>query len=83
MRNAEIAQLDGTGFAEMEDLSETLHRQGAELVIAGRLTQTEEASRARGIGKGRVFDRHFPTLRQAVKGYRGAYLAGPDGTGAD
>jgi high affinity sulfate transporter 1 len=78
-----ITQLDVTGFAESEDLSETLHRQGAELVIAGRLTETDEARRARGISEGHVFDRHYPTLRQAIKGYRSAHSAGPVGTGAN
>lgn len=77
-----ITQLDVTGYAELEYLSETLCRQGAELVLAGRSTESDEIRRAKGIGEIRVVDRHFPTLRQAIKAYRSTHPSGPVGTGA-
>ncbi len=76
-----ITQLDATGYAEIENLSETLRKQGADLVVAGRLTEIAAARRDRGMGESRVVARYFPTLRKAVKAYRGRRPAEPDGTG--
>lgn len=64
-----ITGYDYTGYAEMEDLAETLRQRGAELVLAGRETETRELRQAKGISESRLFSRQFPTLRQAVKAY--------------
>jgi high affinity sulfate transporter 1 len=74
-----ITQLDVTGYAELEYLSETLRKQCAELVLAGRSTESDEIRRAKGIGEIRVVDRHFPTMRQAIKAYRSTYPADAPG----
>jgi len=65
-----LTQLDVTGYYELENLSETLRARGAELVLAGRLTETSELREARGLGEEDLVCRHFPTLRQAVRAYR-------------
>lgn len=51
-------------------MSETLGKQGAELVFAGRSTESDEIRRVKGIDEVRVVDRHFPTMRQAIRAYR-------------
>jgi high affinity sulfate transporter 1 len=66
-----ITGSDFTGYSELEDLAETLRELGAELVLAGRETETRELRQARKISGSRVFSRQFPTLRQTVKAYRG------------
>ena len=45
---------------------------GAELVFAGRLTEADQARRARGLAQGCPVARHFPAIRRAVKAYRDA-----------
>jgi high affinity sulfate transporter 1 len=65
-----LTQLDVTGYYELENLSETLRARGAELVLAGRLTETSELRKARGLGEEDLACRHFPTLRQAVRAFR-------------
>ena len=74
-----VTQLDATGYDALEDLSRALRASGAELVLAGRLTESDQARRARGLTQGRVVARHFPTLRRAVKAYRETMAAGPGG----
>ena len=66
-----LTQLDVTGYDALQSLSRILHERGAELVAAGRLTETQEWRAAKGLGSSRVVDRHFATLSQAVKDYRG------------
>lgn len=66
-----LTQLDVTGYDALQSLSRSLHERGAELVAAGRLTETQEWRAAKGLGSSRVVDRHFPTLSQAVNAYRG------------
>lgn len=66
-----ITGYDFTGYSELEDLAETLRERGAELVLAGRDTETRELRQAKGISGNRVFSRQFPTLRQTVKAYLG------------
>jgi hypothetical protein len=73
-----ITQLDVTGYAEIENLSQTLRTQGAELVVAGRLTEIVEIQRARGMDERRVTAWHFQTLRQAIKVYPGLDRMSPD-----
>ena len=65
-----LTQLDVTGYYELENLSEALRFRGAELVLAGRLTETAELRKARGLGGEDLICRLFPTLRQAVRAYR-------------
>jgi high affinity sulfate transporter 1 len=76
-----ITGYDYTGYAELEDLAETLRERGAELVLAGRETETRELRRAKGIKESRLFSRQFPTLRQAAKAYRAMTEAGKSGAG--
>ena len=64
---------DVTGFVELEYLSDTLRKQGAELVLAGRSTESDEILRAKGMDDIRMVDRHFPTMRQAIKAYRSTH----------
>ena len=71
-----ITQVDVTGYAELEYLSETLRKQGAELALAGRSTESDEILRAKGMDDIRMVDRHFPTMRQAIKAYRSTHPAG-------
>ena len=65
-----LTQVDVTGYDTLHALSRLLHERGAELVMAGRLTETQEWMDARGFGERRLADRHFPTLRRAVLAYR-------------
>jgi MFS superfamily sulfate permease-like transporter len=76
-----ITGYDYTGYAELEDLAETLRERGAELVLAGRETETRELRQAKGITESRLFSRQFPTLRQAVKAYRAMTEAEDSGAG--
>ena len=43
---------------------------GAELVFAGRLTETDQARPARALAQGCPVARHVPAIRRAVKAYR-------------
>ena len=75
-----ITQLDATGYDALEDLSRALRASGAELVLAGRLTESDQARRAKGLTAGGVVARHFPTMRRAVKAYRETMAAESDGS---
>jgi MFS superfamily sulfate permease-like transporter len=77
-----ITTYDYTGYAELEDLAETLRERGAELVLAGRETETRELRRAKGIKESRLFSRQFPTLRQAAKAFRAMTEAEKSGAGS-
>jgi high affinity sulfate transporter 1 len=77
-----ITTHDYTGYAELEDLAETLRQRGAELVLAGRETETRELRRAKGIKESRLFSRQFPTLRQAAKAFRAMTEAEKSGAGS-
>ena len=70
-----LTQLDVTGYFELETLAQTLKEQGAELVIAGRMTETLELRQLRGLGSGSAVTRYFPTLRQALRGYEAMLAA--------
>lgn len=65
-----LTQVDVTGYDTLDALARLLHEHGAELVIAGRLTETQQWLASKGLGEHRVVDRHFPTLRRAVLAYR-------------
>lgn len=43
---------------------------GAELVFAGRLTEADQARRARALAQDCPVARHFPAIRRTVKAYR-------------
>jgi len=76
-----LTQVDVTGIYALEDLDQTLRARGAELVAAGRLTETNEWRHARGLGERSVGVRHFPTLRRAVRAYRAMLAAESANTG--
>jgi MFS superfamily sulfate permease-like transporter len=65
-----LTQVDVTGIDELEDLEQTLRERGAELVVAGRLTETDDWRKARKLSESDLAVRQFPTLRKAVQGYR-------------
>jgi MFS superfamily sulfate permease-like transporter len=76
-----ITGVDYTGYTELADLAEILRQQGAELVLAGRMTEVEEVCQVTGINQRRIFSRTFPSLRAAVKAYRRRHAAEPSGQG--
>jgi hypothetical protein len=65
-----LTQLDVTGYYELENLSETLRAQGAELVLAGRLTETSELREARGSARKTSSAGTSPPCARAVRAYR-------------
>ena len=65
-----LTQLDVTGMDALGDLKAELARRGTELVAAGRRTESADWLRARGLLDHVNMDRHFPTLRQAMRAYR-------------
>jgi high affinity sulfate transporter 1 len=73
-----VTQLDITGRQALEDLAQTLHERGAQLVFAGRMTEMEEWVESRRLDGGGIADLHYPTLGQAWRAYR-AMLAAPGG----
>jgi high affinity sulfate transporter 1 len=73
-----LTHMDATGYDALGDLSRTLREGGAELVVAGRKTETSEWLTAKGLGESRIAARHFPTLRWAVKAFRELYPADLD-----
>jgi high affinity sulfate transporter 1 len=67
-----LTQLDSTGLEAIEDLAQTLHEGGAELVISGRLTETKQWRKARGYAEEPAINRHFPTMMASVQAYLAA-----------
>ncbi|WP_144186764.1 SulP family inorganic anion transporter [Elioraea rosea] len=65
-----LTGVDITSVDMLEDLARLLHARGAELVIAGRMTETEQMLRARGLGEAMIAHRHFPTLRRALRAFQ-------------
>ncbi len=65
-----VTQMDVTGYYELEDLAQTLHERGAELVIAGRMKEAIEWHEKKGLSDKYFADRHYPTLRETVRMYR-------------
>jgi len=59
----------------LDELAQTLRARGAELVLAGRMTEVIELRNSLGIREGTVLARYFPTLEQAVLAYRGTLAA--------
>jgi hypothetical protein len=59
----------------LDDLAQTLRARGAELMLAGRMTEVIELRKSLGIGEGSILARYFPTLEQAVLAYRATLAA--------
>jgi high affinity sulfate transporter 1 len=70
-----VTQIDITAYGVLDELAQTLRARGAELVLAGRMTEVIELRSALGIREGTIFARYFPTLEQAVLAYRGTLAA--------
>ena len=75
-----LTQVDVTGMDVLRDLDAELGRRGVLLVPAGRRLECAQWLAARGLLQSRIQERHFPTLRAAVKAYRATRGAG-GGTG--
>ena len=56
--------------ADPHERGRELERRGALLVAAGRRRECAEWLEARGLLQPRILERHFPTMRAAVKAYR-------------
>jgi high affinity sulfate transporter 1 len=65
-----VTGLDVTGLYALEELRTELHRRGALLVVAGRHTETTNWLTRKALPRELLADRHFPTLRQAVRAFR-------------
>jgi high affinity sulfate transporter 1 len=68
-----LTQVDVTGLYTLRELADELARRGAELVAAGRRTEISQWLHQRGLLEQANMDRHFPTLRQALRAYRIEY----------
>jgi MFS superfamily sulfate permease-like transporter len=64
-----VTQVDVTGFCALNDLAQTLRKEGVELILAGRMTETIERREGEGLSESPIFARDFPTLKQAVKAF--------------
>lgn len=76
-----LTDLDLTGYEALEHVSRMLRAQGAEFIVAGRMTEVREQRARRGIAGEGIVSRHFPTLRQAVRAYRA--MRSGDGAGQE
>jgi high affinity sulfate transporter 1 len=65
-----LTQVDVTGMDALRELDAELERRGVLLVAAGRRLEVAQWLEARGLLQPRTLERHFPTLRAAVKAYR-------------
>lgn len=65
-----VTQVDVTGFCALDDLTQTLRKNGVELILAGRMTETMKRREHAGVAETPIFARHFPTLKQAMKAFR-------------
>jgi MFS superfamily sulfate permease-like transporter len=72
--------VDYTGYTELQEVAEALRRQGAELVLAGRMTEILHLRRSKGLDGLPLADRHFPTLRATHKAWLAAKTPTPAGT---
>nr|WP_093191571.1 sulfate permease [Thiocapsa sp. KS1] len=61
--------IDYTGYTELLELAEALRRQGAELVLAGRMTEIAQLRESKGLDERPLAERHFPTLRATRKAW--------------
>jgi len=70
-----LTQVDIAGIFELEELARSLSARGAELVLAGRMTEIAEWRKTKGRDEGHVVPRHCPTLKEAVRAYRATQVA--------
>ena len=70
-----LTQVDIAGIFELEELARSLSARGAELVLAGRMTEIAEWRKTKGRDEGRVVPRHCPPLKEAVRAYRATQVA--------
>jgi MFS superfamily sulfate permease-like transporter len=70
-----VTQLDITAYGVLDELAQTLRARGAELMLAGRMTEVIELRTSVGIGEGTILARYFPTLEEAVLAYRATLAA--------
>jgi MFS superfamily sulfate permease-like transporter len=66
-----ITQFDSTAIDAIDDVAQELRRRGAELVLAGRVTQLRAWRDKHGVPDSvRIASRHYPTMKQALRAYR-------------
>lgn len=68
-----VNHVDITGYSTLSDLASILHKQGAELVFAGRMTEMSERRKLLGLDEGSKLGQHFPSIGHAVESYRSSY----------
>ena len=74
-----ITHVDITGYSTLSDLASILHKQGAELSFAGRMTEMSARRKSLGLDEDSKLGQHFPSIGHAVERYRAmqAETAGP------
>jgi high affinity sulfate transporter 1 len=74
-----ITGLDYTGYTELLELADALRRQGAELVLAGRMTEIAQLRQVKGLDERPLAARHFPTLLATRKAWLATKTPKPAG----
>ncbi len=75
-----VTQFDVTGMDALDALEAELAASGVTLVAAGRMTESSDWLRARGLQRDPHGERHFPTMRQALRAYKSRF---PDNSTPD
>ncbi len=75
-----VTQFDVTGMDALDALEAELAASGVTLVVAGRMTESSDWLRARGLQRDPHGERHFPTMRQALRAYKSRF---PDNSTPD
>ena len=75
-----VTQFDVTGMDALDALEAELAASGVTLVAAGRMTESTDWLRARGLHRDPHGERHFPTMRQALRAYKSRF---PDNSTPD
>ena len=75
-----VTQFDVTGMDALDALEAELAASGVTLVAAGRMTESTDWLRARGLHRDSHGERHFPTMRQALRAYHSRF---PDNSTPD
>ncbi|MBF7729145.1 SulP family inorganic anion transporter [Pseudomonas sp. N040] len=68
-----VTHLDITGYCTVDELARSLREQGAELVLAGRMTELMERRKSLGLEQS-IISHHFPSIGHAVESYRSTQL---------
>ncbi len=68
-----VSGADVTGLYALRDLQQELEARGVAFVIAGRKTEILVWLKEKGLYRPQMEERHYPTLRQALKAYRRAF----------